>query len=165
MTVTDHAWGVKFIRMTSSIDKRGYFSETFNPDLEKRLDTHFIADNCSFSYEGVIRGLHSQIPSQAKLVRCVQGRIIDVIVNKSTREFIHFELDNPTVWVFIPAGLYHGFVAIEDSQLHYRVDMEYNPHGQQTIAWNSPSLNIPWHHWMRSKKFVMSDKDLEGELI
>ncbi|APO74658.1 dTDP-4-dehydrorhamnose 3,5-epimerase 1 [Rhizobium etli 8C-3] len=150
-------------------DHRGYFSEVFKDAWFRQnvADVTFIQDNESFSAApGTVRGLHFQIPpfAQAKLVRCLAGRIMDVVVDVRTgspsfgnwlsREL---SLENGTqLWV--PPGFAHGFATLEpNSVISYKVTAPYNPQHDRGIAWNDPAIGIRWP--IDEKAIVLSDKD------
>lgn len=137
-------------------DSRGWFSETWNEKAfaELGMPVRFCQDNQSFSKaKGTLRGLHFQAPPtvQAKLVRCIQGRIFDVAVDvrRSSPTFgqwIGTELsaDNGRQ-LFVPAGYAHGFVTLEeDCMIAYKVDNYYSAKDDGGIAWNDPTIGIDW---------------------
>ena len=137
-------------------DDRGFFFEsysqkTFNKKLG--INVKFVQDNHSKSNKNVIRGLHFQEEplSQQKLLRCVKGRVLEVIVNinpKSKNFLRHAFLEiNPTLnnQLFIPNGYAHGFLSLEDnSHLIYKTDNFYSAERQITLKWNDPTVNITW---------------------
>jgi dTDP-4-dehydrorhamnose 3,5-epimerase len=130
-------------------------------------DVTFIQDNESLSAEpGTVRGLHFQIPpfAQGKLVRCIAGRIMDVVVDIRTGSpsfgnWLSQELspENGTqLWV--PPGFAHGFATLEpNSVINYKVTTSYNPQHDRGIAWNDPAIGIRWP--VDEKAMVLSDKD------
>ncbi|MFA1677155.1 dTDP-4-dehydrorhamnose 3,5-epimerase [Rhizobium mongolense] len=150
-------------------DHRGYFSEVFKDAWfrENVADVTFIQDNESLSAEpGTVRGLHFQIPpfAQGKLVRCLAGRIMDVVVDIRTGSpsfgnWLSQELspENGTqLWV--PPGFAHGFATLEpNSVINYKVTAPYNPQHDRGIAWNDPAIGIRWP--VDEKAMVLSDKD------
>lgn len=150
-------------------DARGWFSETWNDrtyDVLK-VQSPFCQDNHSLSRQaGTIRGLHFQRPpdAQAKLVRCLRGRIFDVAVD--------IRKDSPTFgqWVgaeltaergnqlFIPRGYAHAFLTLEDDvEVAYKVDAYYAPQSDGGIIWNDPDLAIDWP--VLDLAPLLSDKD------
>lgn len=152
-------------------DERGYFMETFKKDLftENIGDISFIQDNESKSAFGVLRGLHFQegVYSQAKLVRVIEGKVLDVAVDlrKSSKTFgkhIAVELsDKNARQLFIPRGFAHGFVVLSDAAVfNYKVDNVYMPSAERTLAFNDPMLNIDWR--LKEEEFLLSDKDKKG---
>lgn len=150
-------------------DSRGWFSETWN-DKRLRLqgvDARFCQDNQSYSRSaGTLRGLHFQAPpfAQAKLVRCLRGRIFDVAVDirKESPSFgqwvgIELSADNGKQ-LFIPAGYAHGFLTLEaDCEIAYKVDNPYSPECDGGVAWNDPAIGVDWP--MAGLEPVLSDKD------
>ena len=150
-------------------DNRGYFLETFKQDLfEKAIGykVNFIQDNESKSTKGVLRGLHYQLPPycQAKLVRVIDGRVLDVSVDirKSSPTFgqkVVVELtDKNKHQLFIPRGLAHGFLVLSDSATFaYKVDNYYAPEYDRGIAFDDKDLSINWK--LSSEHLKLSDKD------
>jgi dTDP-4-dehydrorhamnose 3,5-epimerase len=138
------------------VDSRGWFSETWNEQVfaAAGVSVHFCQDNQSFSEaKGTLRGLHFQAPpsAQAKLVRCIQGRIFDVAVDirRSSPTFGHWvgaELSaEDGRQLFVPAGYAHGFVTLEDDcMVAYKVDGYYSAASDGGIAWNDPSIAVRW---------------------
>lgn len=150
-------------------DGRGYFSETYNYEKYKDVmgDTVFIQDNESLSKKGVIRGLHYQKPpfTQAKLVRVINGSVLDIIVDIRTDspnfgKYIAVELSSKNkLEVFIPRGFAHGFIALEDQTLFtYKVDNVYDKDSESGIVYNDEHLKIDW--MMKSKDIIISEKDV-----
>ncbi|AGS21361.1 dTDP-4-dehydrorhamnose 3,5-epimerase [Rhizobium etli] len=150
-------------------DHRGYFSEVFKDAWfrENVADVTFIQDNESLSAQaGTVRGLHFQIPpfAQGKLVRCLAGRIMDVVVDirvgsPSYGKWLSQELSPETgKQLWIPAGFAHGFVTIEpNSVISYKVTAPYSPPHDRGIAWNDPAIGIGWP--FDEGDMVSSDKD------
>ncbi|MDD5157893.1 dTDP-4-dehydrorhamnose 3,5-epimerase [Sulfurimonas sp.] len=137
-------------------DERGYFMETFRADkLEEFLGfkINFCQDNESKSSRGVLRGVHYQLApyAQTKLVRVIQGRVLDVAVDirrgsPTFGQHIAVELSGENKkQVLIPRGFAHGFVVLEDDTIFaYKVDNYYNPECDRGIAFDDESLNIDW---------------------
>ena len=160
---------VLLIEPTVHGDSRGYFVETFRQDLfEEALGykVNFVQDNESRSTKGVLRGLHYQLPpyAQAKLVRVVDGAVLDVAVDirKSSPTFgqhVVAELTSESKrQLFIPHGFAHGFVVLSDSvTFAYKVDNYYAPEFDRGIAFNDSSLNIDWQ--LPLDVLQLSDKD------
>lgn len=155
-------------------DERGYFMESFKYDLiEKYIGkVNFIQDNESQSTQGVLRGLHYQIGdfSQAKLVRVLQGTVLDVIVDlrKSSPTFkqhmtIELSAENKKQ-LFVPRGFAHGFLVMsQTATFAYKVDNIYSKNHETTLLWNDPSLNIDWQ--IKDFELILSEKDKEGKLL
>lgn len=149
-------------------DHRGYFVEYYS---KKKIDEissiNFVQDNESMSVKGVIRGLHFQIPpyEQAKLIRCVDGVILDVAVDirKDSPTYgkhysIHLSSENKKQ-IFIPKGFAHGFQVLSDKAIvNYKVDNFYNLESESGIIWNDKDLSIAWE---KNIKKIISKKDLE----
>ncbi|EDZ62267.1 dTDP-4-dehydrorhamnose 3,5-epimerase [Sulfurimonas gotlandica GD1] len=137
-------------------DTRGYFVETFRQDkLEEFLGfkINFCQDNESKSSKGVLRGLHYQLPpySQTKLLRVIQGRVLDIAVDirkdsPTFGEHVSIELTAENKkQLLIPHGFAHGFVVLEDDTIFaYKVDNYYSPENDRGIAFDDPDLGIDW---------------------
>ncbi len=137
-------------------DNRGYFVETFRADkLEEFLGykINFCQDNESKSSRGVLRGLHYQLPphAQTKLVRVIQGRVLDVAVDirKGSPTFgLHVSVElsaENKKQMLVPRGFAHGFVVLEDDTIFaYKVDNYYSPECDRGIAFDDAALNIDW---------------------
>ena len=149
-------------------DHRGYFLEAFSEKefAENAREVKFVQDNESRSHYGVIRGLHFQKPphAQAKLVRVVKGKVLDVAVDlrKDSPTFgqhVAMELsDENRRQMFIPRGFAHGFsVLSEEAVFQYKCDSYYAPESEGSLAWNDPDLNIDWNVPAGSE--ILSDKD------
>lgn len=150
-------------------DNRGYFFESYNAQRFKEatgLDVVFVQDNESCSSEGVVRGLHFQLPpyAQSKLVRVVAGAILDVAVDirrgsPTFGQYVAVELsgDNHRQ-LFIPRGFAHGFRVLRgDAILQYKCDNMYAPQSEGSILWNDPALNIDWG--ISADRAILSAKD------
>jgi dTDP-4-dehydrorhamnose 3,5-epimerase len=150
-------------------DDRGYFVETFRADkLEEFLGykLNFGQDNESKSSRGVLRGLHYQLPphAQTKLVRVIQGRVLDVAVdirkNSPTfGQYVAVELNSDNKkQLLVPRGFAHGFVVLEDDTIFaYKVDNYYSPECDRGIAFDDESLNIDWI--LKKEELKLSEKD------
>lgn len=152
-------------------DERGYFFESFNTKQFQKLTnskTVFIQDNESYSTKGVLRGLHYQKGShaQAKLVRVVKGKVLDVAVDLR-RDSITFgchiavELSAKNKkQLLVPRGFAHGFIVISDiAVFSYKCDNYYNKDSEAGIIYNDKDLNIDWQ--LPENTFIVSDKDLD----
>lgn len=149
-------------------DARGYFMETWNQaDFDKHVGkVTFIQDNESKSSYGVLRGLHYQKGefSQAKLVRVIKGRVLDVAVDirKSSPTFGKYVLaelsEENKRQLFIPRGFAHGFLVLSDEAVFtYKVDNVYAPQAEAGIKWNDEDIAIEWP--IDPKDLILSDKD------
>ena len=151
------------------IDKRGYFSETFNQvELQKfvKFPVNFIQDNESKSSFGVLRGLHYQSPpfAQSKLVRVTRGRVLDVAVdlrvNSPTfKQHVSIELtEKNNKQLFIPRGFAHAFLVLsKEAIFSYKVDNQYKPEFDSGIIWKDNTLNIDWN--FPNEQLIISEKD------
>ena len=152
-------------------DHRGSFYESYKKTI---LDdflgykVEFVQDNESFSSKGVLRGLHFQkgVYAQAKLVRVVQGAVLDVAVDlrlESPTYGQHFSIElssDNKKQLFIPRGFAHGFVVLSDTALFsYKCDNYYNKASESGIIFNDPTLNIDWK--FPDDQLQLSKKDLE----
>lgn len=151
-------------------DARGYFFESWRQaDFDQHIGRHveFIQDNESKSSYGVLRGLHYQKGeySQAKLVRVIRGRVLDVAVDirKSSPTFgkyvaVELSEDNKRQ-LFIPRGFAHGFLVLSDEAVFtYKVDNVYAPQHEASIRWNDKDINIEWP--ISADDVLTSEKDL-----
>lgn len=147
---------VKLIRPRRFGDDRGWFTETYNQARYAALgiDAGFVQDNHSMSRDmGVLRGLHYQSAphAQAKLVRCVRGRIWDVAVDirRGSPTFgrwaaAELSADNGHQ-LFVPVGFAHGFVTlVADTEVEYKCSALYAPECEGGVIWNDSALALPW---------------------
>lgn len=150
-------------------DERGFFFESYNQRVmaDVGITETFVQDNHSCSSRNIIRGLHYQVKHpQGKLVRVVEGEIIDVAVDlrRSSRSFgrwegVRLSGENKRM-LWIPAGLAHGFcVHSEKAHVLYKATDFYAPEYERTIAWNDPHLKI---NWELDGEPVVSAKDQRG---
>ena len=159
-------------------DNRGYFYESWNKDIFNMLlkrKISFVQDNHSLSRYGVLRGLHFQKEpnSQAKLVRVIKGKILDVIVdirmNSSTfKEWAIVEISKKNrKQLWIPEGFAHGFIAITKiAELTYKTNNFWNKDSERTIIWNDLDLKINWKlKELRLKAPYISQKDNCGKSL
>ncbi|MDM9629893.1 dTDP-4-dehydrorhamnose 3,5-epimerase [Robiginitalea aurantiaca] len=151
-------------------DNRGEFMETYNHREFLAIlgePLHFVQDNQSISKKFVLRGLHYQTGAhaQAKLARVISGRVLDVVVDirkdsPTFGEYFSTELSaRNRKTIFIPKGLAHGFLALEDNTIFsYKCDAFYNPESERGIIYNDPDLKIDWQ--IEEEKMILSEKDL-----
>jgi dTDP-4-dehydrorhamnose 3,5-epimerase len=153
-------------------DARGFFFESFREDVFKKetsLNVSFVQDNHSKSSQGVLRGLHYQLPphAQVKLVRVIQGEVLDIAVDirESSPTFGQYvaeilSSDNKKQ-LYIPEGFAHGFLTLSDtSEFLYKTTDFYYPESERCILWNDAALNIQWPKDLNIK---VSPKDLLGQ--
>lgn len=149
-------------------DARGYFFESFNErDFSEHVTpVHFVQDNESKSCYGVVRGLHFQKGEhcQAKLVRVVKGRVLDVAVDirpgsPTFGKHVAVELTEENhLQFFLPRGMAHGFsVLSEEAIFQYKCDNFYCPSSEGAIAWDDPDLGIDWR--IPADEVILSEKD------
>ncbi len=152
-------------------DARGYFMESFKEEefCKNIGPVHFVQDNESKSSFGVLRGLHYQKGefSQAKLVRVIKGRVLDVAVDlrKSSPTFgryvsVELSEDNKRQF-FIPRGFAHGFLVLSDEAIFtYKVDNMYAPQAEASIRYNDETIGIDWP--IAPEQMLLSSKDTNG---
>lgn len=162
--------GLLRLRPRVFADERGHFLEPFNTATFAKatgITAPFVQDNESCSKAGVLRGLHLQTNphAQAKLVRVVKGAVLDVCVDlrqgsATFGEHFSARLDNvDRDMLYIPAGMAHGFLALEDDTIFaYKCSAYYAPTAECTVLWNDPDLNINWG----IEAPLVSAKDLAG---
>lgn len=161
--------GVVIIEPKVFNDARGYFYESYNKrELDEKLGrtVDFVQDNQSKSSRGVMRGLHFQRPpyTQAKLVRCVRGRVLDVAVDirKGSPTYgrhvaVELTEDNNRQF-FVPRGFAHGFAVLsEEAVFQYKCDNYYAPQADGGISIEDASLGIDWG--IAPEEAILSDKD------
>lgn len=160
--------GVVIVEPRIFVDARGYFFESYNEaEFEKnRIPNKFVQDNQSKSSFGVVRGLHCQLGefAQAKLVRVLSGRVLDVAVDirKNSPTFgkhVAVELsDDNKRQLFIPRGFLHGFSVLSDEAIFaYKCDNFYAPAAEFGIRFDDPDIGIDWK--IPADKIITSDKD------
>lgn len=164
--------GVYIIEPRVFGDERGYFFEAWKrQEFEENIGkVDFIQDNESKSVFGVLRGLHYQKGklSQAKLVRVISGRVLDVAVDlrKDSPTFgkhvaVELSGDNKRQF-FIPRCFAHGFLVLSDEAVFtYKVDNPYAPQAEASILWNDADLAIDWP--LSEEKLILSQKDREAQ--
>lgn len=149
-------------------DARGYFYESYNKNkfAGVGIDADFVQDNQSLSQKGAVRGLHGQADpfAQGKLVRVIQGRVIDVAVDirKGSPTYgrhVSAELSGDNKRQFwIPTGFLHGFATLEDNTIFtYKVNNYYNKESEIGVIWNDPDLGIDWG--IAKNEVLLSPKD------
>ena len=156
---------VKILEPKKFGDHRGFFSEIYSRKKLRELgiDVEFVQDNHSRSQRGAIRAFHFQLqPGQAKLVRCLRGRIWDVAVDlrrdsPNYRRWEGYELDDERHrQLFVPAGFAHGFCVLsERADVAYKLSSYYDPATEAGIAWNDPEVGVEWP----ISDPVLSDRD------
>lgn len=161
--------GVYLIKPRVFNDARGYFMEAFK---QEEFDANvypvkFVQDNESMSSYGVLRGLHYQKGewSQAKLVRVIKGRVLDVAVDmrKSSPTFGKFVMaelsEENKLQFFIPRGFAHGFLVLSDEAVFtYKVDNVYAPQAEASVLFSDEQIGIEWP--IDAKEMILSPKDL-----
>ena len=150
-------------------DTRGCFFEAFNQKLFKEktgLDIDFVQDNQSVSQKGVLRGLHMQkgVFSQAKLVRVIKGKVLDVTVDvrkdsHTYGKYFSIELsEENNKQLFVPRGFLHGFITLENNTIFsYKCDNYYNVEAEAGVLFNDKDLNIDWI--LKEEEVILSGKD------
>lgn len=155
-------------------DNRGFFFESFNNQklVDTGLNYNFVQDNHSKSSYGVLRGLHYQNNpyAQAKLVRVLQGKVLDVVVDirKNSPTFkqtfsIELSAENK-LQLLIPRGFAHGFVVLSETcEFFYKCDNYYNKASEGGIAYNDATLHIDWQ--IPAQDIILSEKDLQNPTL
>lgn len=150
-------------------DERGYFFEKFNERKFEELtgmNGHFVQDNISKSSYGVVRGVHLQKGEygQAKLVSCLEGKVLDVAVDlrKESPTFgkwFSIELTGENkVQLYVPRGFGHGFSVLSETAIFsYKCDNYYFKEAEGSVIWNDPELGIDWQ--IAEDQAILSDKD------
>ena len=151
-------------------DDRGYFLESYNKKaFEENIGfINFVQDNESKSSKGVLRGLHFQKPpfTQAKLVRCIEGEVLDVAVDirkgsPTYGKYVAVKLTGQNKkQLFVPRGFAHGFAVLSETAVFaYKVDNTYDPEYDGGIIWNDTHLQIDWN--LSENEVKLSDKDVK----
>lgn len=171
--ITTEISGVKIIEPRVFHDSRGYFFESFaEGDFRREVapGIRFVQDNESRSTRGVVRGLHFQRPpfTQAKLVRCTLGRVLDVAVDlrkgsATYGQYVAVELsDENKRQLFIPRGFAHGFSVLSDEAVfQYKCDNYYSPESEDGIDLFDADLAVDWR--TKPEEAILSAKDLNRQ--
>jgi dTDP-4-dehydrorhamnose 3,5-epimerase len=164
--------GVVILEPCVFTDERGFFLESYNERafVELGIGEKFVQDNHSSSQRNVLRGLHYQIKNvQGKLVRAVEGEILDVAVDvrRSSPRFGGWEAvrlsDQNKRMLWIPPGFAHGFLVIsKQAQVLYKATDYYSPEHERTLMWNDPDLKIAWDV---EGEPIVSAKDQRGVVL
>lgn len=145
--------GLYVVEIKIHRDERGFFAERYQQERFAKLGLHdsLVQDNHSRSHKGVLRGLHYQTdPAQGKFIQVIRGSIFDVAVDmrKSSETYgKHFSIElseTNGLCLWVPYGFAHGFCALEESDVLYKVTGNYNPKTEGGIRWSDPALEIPW---------------------
>ena len=166
---------IKLLKPVRHVDSRGFFSDVFKENAlrEHGIDMHFVQDNHSLSASnGVVRGLHFQIPpfAQVKLLRVTAGSIFDVAVDirwgsPSFGRHVAAVLSSSD-WnqIFIPEGFAHGYCTLErDTEVIYKVSAYYSPEHDRGLLWNDPALGIAWP--VSADDALVSDRDRKHPIL
>ena len=167
--------GVLIIEPRVLGDERGYFFESFSERdfaAATGIEVKFVQDNESMSKKGVLRGLHFQRQpyAQAKLVRVVRGKVLDVAVDirpesPTFGKYVATELSGENHrQMFIPKGFAHGYLVLEDNTVfQYKCDEYYHPESEGGIAWDDPQIGIEWG--VEADDVILSDKDKNRPML
>lgn len=152
-------------------DERGWFMETYSKSKMPEIDCEFIQDNHSYSKEkGILRGIHFQNGeySQAKLVRCIRGVVLDIAVDlrkgsDTYKQWVAIELSAESKrQFFIPRGFGHGFVTLtDDVEIVYKVDNYYNYESDRSVKFDDPEIGVQWG----IENPILSEKDRNAPLL
>ncbi len=135
------------------MDNREYLFETYNENkfINEGLDMHFVQDNQVYSRKGVLRGMHVNVMHpQGKLIRVCKGRIFDVVVDlrkesKTYKKWYGVELsDENKKQLYIPERMGHGYLALTDAEVLFKVTTHYIPNDEIGFSWRSKELSIAW---------------------
>lgn len=169
--------GVFVIESDCFGDNRGWFMETYNEEKfhEMGIDVKFVQDNLSYSRQiGTLRGMHYQRApySQAKLVRCIRGSVIDVVVDirkgsPTYGKWVSCELtEENKKMLFVPKGMAHGFLTTSEEVLfQYKCDELYNKESEGSIRYDDPTIGIDWGSLLNGIEPVLSEKDRNAPLL
>ncbi|NND15976.1 MAG: dTDP-4-dehydrorhamnose 3,5-epimerase [Eudoraea sp.] len=170
MEITNtHIEGLYVLKPAIYKDSRGGFFESFNKQrLEDtlKIQLNFVQDNHSVSKKGVLRGLHYQEgeKAQAKIVRVISGSVQDVVVDirpKSPTYGEHFSMvlsAKDRNMIFIPRGMAHGFLALEENtEFLYKCDNYYHPEAERGLRYDDRTIGITWQ--LSAEELILSDKD------
>ncbi len=162
--------GVVVVTHDVYADTRGEFMQTSDPQLTEQLQggRPFVQTNESVSRRLVLRGMHFQDPPQSKLVRVLDGEVLDAVADIrrgsptfGTYVLIQLRYDRPES-LYVPAGYAHGFLVLSTTaRVQYQCDAAYAPAGQRGIRWDDPTLAIPW----KTTSVILSDKDAALPLL
>jgi dTDP-4-dehydrorhamnose 3,5-epimerase len=155
------------------VDERGFFFESYNKSKfdELGLNKIFVQDNHSRSVKGVLRGLHFQVAPRpvAKLVRCTRGKVWDVAVDlredsATYKQWFGIELSDENKRIlYIPEGFAHGFYALTDCDLQYKMTDIFDKTVDSGIAWNDPDIAIQWP--LEDNCLILSDRDKNAKKL
>ena len=158
-------------------DNRGFFMESFSKLNYQKIgiDTDFIQDNLSYSaLKGTLRGIHFQNDpcSQAKIVSCLKGKIIDIAVDlrkgsPTYKKWVYVELSEENKkQVYIPRGFGHAFITLTNDVLFsYKVDNYYSKENDRGIKYDDPDINIDWNKLSGGLELTLSEKDKNNPLL
>ena len=169
--------GVFIIESDCYGDNRGWFMETYNEEKFHKMGINnvFVQDNMSYSAQkGTLRGLHYQRDpySQAKLVRCTKGTVIDAVVDirkgsPTYGKYVTCELSEINKRMFfIPRGMAHGFLTLTDEvEFQYKCDNLYNKESEGSIRYDDPTIGINWKMLLNGIEPVLSEKDKNAPMM
>ncbi len=160
--------GLKILEPRVFEDSRGYFYESYNENVfvQNGITNKWVQDNQSYSQYGVVRGLHYQVPpfAQAKLVRVIQGEVLDVVVdirpNSSTygKHFSVILSETNKKQFFIPRGFAHGYAVLSQTAVFfYKCDNFYSKQHEGGLFCQDPNLEIDWQ--LKMEDIILSEKD------
>jgi dTDP-4-dehydrorhamnose 3,5-epimerase len=151
------------------LDERGYFMESFNEKTFQKgigQEIHFVQDNQSYSSKGVLRGLHYQtgVHAQAKLVRVLQGEVLDVAVDLRPDSPTYGQYESVILsgenqrQFFVPRGFAHGFLVTSNTAVFfYKCDNFYSKESEAGVLYNDKTINIDWN--FATENLIISEKD------
>jgi dTDP-4-dehydrorhamnose 3,5-epimerase len=158
--------GAYLIELDYYEDHRGFFVEPYNAAKFQAIGINdaFVQDSHSYSKKGVLRGMHFQYPpkTMSKMVRCVRGKIYDVIVDMrkdspTYKKWYGVELSPENrLMLYVPAGCGHGFYAMEESEMTYKCGELHSPAHDAAFMYNDPEIGIVWP---TQGEPILSDRD------
>lgn len=169
LTVQRDVFGIKglcIIETKRFYDNRGYFTEVYNAMefLEEGLQLQFVQDNEVYSHRGVLRGMHVNISHpQGKLIRVLSGKIFDVVIDlrkesSTYKRWFGIELSSENrKQLYIPEGMGHGYLALTDANVLFKVTTHYVPNDEVGFAWNSGEFKIEWP--TMDIKYILNETD------
>lgn len=160
--------GLKLFTLDLHKDERGFFVESYQKKKYQELGCHidFVQDNCALSKKGTLRGMHYQsYPGQDKLIWVSSGKIYDVAVDLREGSFTYGRYEGiylePGQQFLIPKGFAHGYFAMEDSVVHYKVSAYYDPKTEKGFYYDDPNVKIHWPE----KPLIISERDQKAPFL
>lgn len=161
---------VKLMYKDVFLDKRGFFIQNYDNEINKEINCNIVQENISISNKNVFRGLHYQwFNPMSKLVQCINGEIVDIVVDirkdsKTLGEIKLFGLNKPNILLWIPAGFAHGFYSKTDNTIvKYLCNASYNKEAEGSINFNDSKFEIIKKLNLDIDNLIISDKDKQAQ--